>query len=86
VGAVQIYWSVDGGRPWTSRRVGILGLTATGPKLLAEAVQTGDHSFTQHTFAPTEVTGLRIEQAPGEGPAARPNIMWVREVVALPGE
>ncbi|NSW56949.1 MAG: discoidin domain-containing protein [Armatimonadetes bacterium] len=84
IGAVQIYWSVDGGRPWTSRKFTVFGLTDAGPVTLAEVSQEGDHSFTEHAFAPTEVKGLRIEQAAGDGPAARPNIMWVREVAAFP--
>lgn len=83
VGSVQIYWSVDGGRPWTSRQLRIVGLTDAEPVTLAEVSQEGDHSFTEHAFAPTEVKGLRIEQAAGDGPAARRNIMWVREVAAF---
>jgi len=79
---VSIYWSLDGGRMYASRRYSIIGITNAGRKELACVDDGAPRSFLRHTFAPTEVRAIRIEQPANGGAQIRPGILWIREVAA----
>lgn len=84
VSEVWLYWAVDNGVLHTSRRYSIIGLGEAGRQELAQIDGQSPRSFSRHTFTPTRVTAIRIEQTANGGSEARPGLLWLREVCVLP--
>ena len=81
---VDIYWALDRGRFFPSRR---LLLQAEGPGGAWQTVwelewhQAGHTvSRTSITTAPFTTTALRLLQPAGGGPEGRPDLMWIAEI------
>jgi hypothetical protein len=82
VGKVVVYWNVENGVVWTSKRFLVQVRDGETWRTLAESLQPDAQPVTECAFAPVQTKALRILQPKGEGPATRPHIMWLREVAA----
>lgn len=81
---VVLYWALDDGKYWTSRRVKIqVEDPANGEwKTVATHEGTQPTPRSQLDFAPVQTTRLRVYQESGDGPPARRGILWLAEVEA----
>lgn len=85
IAAGTIYWSLDAGVPHTSRRLELQ--VSEGDEWRTVATIEGQEPVTQSAFRlPEPVTGraFRLLQPRGQGPADRPDLLWVREVEFYP--
>jgi hypothetical protein len=73
----------NAGTTWTSRNYSIQAFVEGAWKEVAAASGQGVRDFSVSNFAPLKTTRLRVVQPEGGGNAARPNIMWLREVEAF---
>ena len=80
VRSVVIYWSFDGGKLWSSRSYAVQAFVNGTWQALATATSATPCDLSVHEFAPVQTDRLRILQADGGGPAARPGIVWLREI------
>jgi hypothetical protein len=80
VARAVIYWNVENGVTWTPRRVLVQAREGEGWRTVAEVRPAGAEPVTVARFAPATTAALRLLQAKGEGPATRPNLMWLREL------
>jgi len=78
-----VYWNVEEGQTYASRRYRVLLQTAQGPRAVAVVDDDRARSCDRLTWAPAEATGIRLEQEPHGGPPHRPGILWLREVTPV---
>jgi hypothetical protein len=85
IGRVAIYWSLDAGIPRTSAEVQVQVPAGQGWRTVATARPTEPVPMTVLPLeTPVTVAALRLFQPAGQGPAGRPNLLWVREVELFP--
>ena len=78
--SVTITFATDNGKPYPSQKLAVK-LQSTDGTWTDAAIPEGSHPVTMTIRLPDEpINGLKIEQAPGGGPAGRPDIMWVAQV------
>ena len=80
---VLIYWAIDVGNTWTSRNYALEAFVDGAWVAVATAAGQGQRDFSVHSFAPVKTSRLRLRQSDGGGNAARPNILWLREIAAF---
>ncbi len=84
VAGLQIYWNVEEGQSYASRRFRVLAQTATGLRPVATVADERTRSCDRLTWEAVEASALRFEQDANGGPASRPGILWLRELVVTP--
>ncbi|MCD6361449.1 MAG: discoidin domain-containing protein [Armatimonadetes bacterium] len=83
---VVIYWSLDAGKPKTSREVRLQVPDGDGWRTVQTVMPAALEEETVLELDRPVTTGrLRLLQPAGRGPSERPNIMWVREVEVFEG-
>ena len=82
ISAVVVYWALDHGAFWTSRRFEAQVRHNGAWRTVAERRCERDTCYALCRFPVSTAEALRISQAPGNGPTSRPNLMWVAEVEA----
>lgn len=80
---VLVYWAVDLGTTWTSRDYVLEAFVEGAWRQVGSVTGQAPRDFSVHSLAPVRTTRLRLLQRAGGGPAARPNILWLREIAAL---
>jgi hypothetical protein len=80
---VLVYWAVDVGQTWTSRRYAVQVWTGDAWRDVTTVDGQTVRDVSVHSFAPVQTTRLRILQPEGGAAAARPQIMWLREIAAM---
>ncbi|MCE5241532.1 discoidin domain-containing protein [bacterium] len=80
---VLIYWAIDLANTWTSRSYAVQAFVDGAWRDVATVAGQGGRDMSVHSFPPVETSRLRLLQAPGGGNAARPNILWLREIEVL---
>jgi hypothetical protein len=79
VGAVVIYWATDGGLQ-TSRNYRVQVEVDGAWRDMASVESQSPSEMSMHTFDAVATARVRVFQPDGGGPAARPGIMWLREI------
>ena len=82
VGKVVVYWNVENGTVWTSRRIVVQAKRDGAWQELGAFEQPAAQPVSELRFPPATTDALRILQPAGGGPVSRPNMMWLREVAA----
>ncbi|MFA4016262.1 MAG: hypothetical protein RUDDFDWM_001365 [Candidatus Fervidibacterota bacterium] len=78
-----IWWALDKGVYYTSRRYSIQADSGEGWRDLIQHQSSKDEPFTVHIFEqPLRCKRLRIFQPVGGGNERRPNLMWISEIEA----
>jgi hypothetical protein len=80
---VVLYWAVDAGSTWTSRNYAIQAFVDGAWREVATATAQNQRDLSVHSFAPVKTSRLRLLQPEGGGNAARPNILWLREIAVF---
>jgi hypothetical protein len=80
VSRVVIYWNVENEVVWTARHFLIQVKDAGAWKTVGEYRPDRPEPVTACTFAAVNTGVLRVLQPKGDGPATRPNLMWLREI------
>lgn len=83
VRTVLLYWEVDASNTWTSRQYSLQAFAGGAWRDVATVTQQGQRDMSVHSFAPVKTSRLRLLQPESGGPAARPNILWLREIAAF---
>jgi len=79
VSTVVIYWATDGGLQ-TSRAYRVQVEVAGQWRDVATVSDQAPRELSVHGFEPVTTRRVRTLQPDGGGPAARPQIMWMREI------
>jgi hypothetical protein len=79
VSRVVLYWHIYPELPHTPRQLLVQAGDGDGWRDLADVVPDPGEVATTVDFEAATVTALRIVQPAGQGPAHRPNLMWVTE-------
>jgi len=82
ISRVVVYWAVEDGNVYTSRRFDVQLLVDDAWQTVAEVEEAEATAFSTVQFEPQQATAVRMLQPSGGGPAQRPNLMWVGEVEA----
>ncbi len=77
---VLVYWAVDTGATWTARDYAIQAFINGAWEDVAAVTGQQPRNFSVAAFAPVQTSRLRVVQRDAGGNAARPNIMWLREI------
>jgi hypothetical protein len=80
VGRVVIYWNVENDGVWCARHFLVQVRDTGGWKTVADLRRDEPEPATACAFAPFTTTAVRVVQPAGDGPATRPNLMWLREI------
>lgn len=87
VDGVRVYWAVDHGQVYAAQALEIWGAGAGEPRRRLQRVTPAHGVDTTELHLPAgQLTRLRLVQPAGLGAAARPHLMWVREVEVIGGE
>ena len=80
---VKIFWALDKGEIYKSKKVKLNLKNSLGQETeISGQRDDSDPGMTIWEFKPVAVSELIIEQAGGDGPPSRPNLMWVGQVWA----
>lgn len=83
VKTVLLYWAIDVGNTWTSRRYVVQAFVDGAWRELATVRGQTTRGISVHRFAPVKTARLRLWQPADGGNTARPNILWLREVAVF---
>jgi hypothetical protein len=82
-----VHWSLDAGVPWSSQEVWLQVPEGDGWKTVATLQVHAPEPLSRVALPqPVIADRFRLLQPSGEGPAARPNLMWVREIELFDAE
>jgi len=84
VGRVVLYWNIENGVVWTSQQAVVEVGVPDGWQTVGTVQPGGPEPVTESRFPAARTSALRVRQPQGEGPASRPNLMWLREVAVYP--
>ncbi len=82
ISRVVVYWNVEEGTVYSSRRFEVLAEVEDQWQTVAEVEQPEPTAFSAVEFDQVEATAVRVLQPAGGGSAQRPNLLWVSEVEA----
>jgi len=79
---VKVWWARDAGKLWVSRKVLLQAMQGTRAVQIEGQKTSVDQArgVTTIEIPPQKLQHLRLYQPPGQGPSARPGIMWVTEI------
>ena len=77
---VLVHWAVDMGATWTARDYAIQAFVNGAWQDVASVSGQQPRNLSVAAFSPVRASRLRVVQRDGGGNAARPNIMWLREI------
>jgi hypothetical protein len=81
VQALSVYWNVEGGVTYTSRRGTVIGWTESGEKVvLGEFNNQKAVPLTRVEFDPRKLKAIELRQLSRDGSETRPNLMWLSEI------
>jgi len=79
--AMAIYWNIEGGVTYTSRRGTVIGWTESGEKVaLGEFTNANPVAVTRVEFPPRKLKQIELRQPSRGGSATRPNLLWLSEI------
>lgn len=82
ISRVVVYWAVEAGYVYTSRRFDVRLMVDDAWQTVAEVEESEAVAYSTVEFEPLQATAVRLHQPVGGGSAERPNLMWVGEVEA----
>jgi hypothetical protein len=78
-GRLRIHWAKDGGRLHASRAYRA-EVERAGAWTTVDTVSANAAAITEHDLPDQPISAVRLVQQPGDGSAARPNLMWIAQI------